>query len=482
LSRGVRLPALVREHWLLVLPLAVGATLRFATLDLQSYWYDEVITAHHVLHANLFDTLSTLPSSESTPPLYYVLAWLWSVPFGTGEVGLRSLSALIGTATIPVAYGAGAALSSRRVGLIAAALVAVSPTLIWYSQEARAYGLLVFLSALSFLFLILALQEPSRRRLLWWAGASALALASHYFAVFLVAPEAVVLLARRRGPWTNAAVAGVVAAGILLLPLAVAQSGIGGNDFIAARALGERLRELPVVFFAAPLGILREAAVPAALVLLGIALGLFKTNEPERRGVYLAAGLSASAVLLPLALIPLGADYFLARNVLAGLVPLLVAVAIGFGATRFLRSGVVLAAGLVVFLLGFSLYVDRTAWLQRDDWRAAADAIGAPRGPRAIIVPGGGAVPLDYYLAGARRDNDYRGAVREVAVLSWPRAPAPALNPPRSFRLVEKRKIDFQFTLSRFRSRVTRTFSHRLLARLGWVRSPKPQIVVDGGA
>ena len=47
--------------------------------------------------------LHAVKVSESNPPLYYVLAWGWAKAFGTGEVGLRSLSALFGAATVPVA-------------------------------------------------------------------------------------------------------------------------------------------------------------------------------------------------------------------------------------------------------------------------------------------------------------------------------------------------------------------------------------------
>ena len=38
------------------------------------------------------------------PPLYYLLAWVWAEVSGLGAVGLRSLSALAGVATVPVAY------------------------------------------------------------------------------------------------------------------------------------------------------------------------------------------------------------------------------------------------------------------------------------------------------------------------------------------------------------------------------------------
>src|SRR6476659_3433561 len=98
---------------------ALGAVLRFATIDLQSYRYDEAVTVARVLHPSLFTTFSEVPHSESTTPLYYLAAWFWSRPFGTGEVWLRSLSALAGTASILVVYLAARALPlPRRAGLI----------------------------------------------------------------------------------------------------------------------------------------------------------------------------------------------------------------------------------------------------------------------------------------------------------------------------------------------------------------------------
>ena len=89
----------------LVALILLGAGLRFATLDLQSYWYDEAVTVG-LVRMDLPGMLSAIYRHESTPPLYYVLAWGWCKLFGSGEVGLRSLSALFGTASIPVFYAA----------------------------------------------------------------------------------------------------------------------------------------------------------------------------------------------------------------------------------------------------------------------------------------------------------------------------------------------------------------------------------------
>jgi hypothetical protein len=65
------------------------------------------------------------------------------------------------------------------------------------------------------------LRQPKTGFLWSWAIASALALLSHYFAIFLVAPEAAWLAvrARRRRP-VFVAIALVAAIGLALIPLA----------------------------------------------------------------------------------------------------------------------------------------------------------------------------------------------------------------------------------------------------------------------
>src|SRR3954453_11601694 len=238
---------------------ALGAALRFSTLAVQSYWLDEAVTVV-LVRKSLGGGLSTIPNSESTPPLYYVLAWLWAQLFGTGEVGLRSLSALIGTATIPVAYAAAARLVSPRAGLIVAALAAVNPLLVWFSQEARAYALLVLLTTAAVAVFARLLDRPAPRPLAGWALLSALALATHYFALFVVVPMAVWLLwrhgrgAARRG--VLAACGGVALAGAALLPLLVHQATNDRADYIRKLGLVGRALQVPKQYltgFDAPL-------------------------------------------------------------------------------------------------------------------------------------------------------------------------------------------------------------------------------------
>src|SRR5436305_13199 len=106
------------EIWLVAGVTGVGGVLRFATLGAQSYWFDEAQAAHE-LHLSLWSMLSSMVGHETNPPLYFVLGWIWVRVFGAGEVGLRSLSALAGTALIPIIYLGGSELVSRRAGVVA---------------------------------------------------------------------------------------------------------------------------------------------------------------------------------------------------------------------------------------------------------------------------------------------------------------------------------------------------------------------------
>src|ERR1700709_662500 len=116
-----------RVFWIVLGLTILAGVLRFATLGVQSYHHDEVVTASRILRADFWHAMDAVGFSESAPPLYYALAWVWTQFTGTGEYGLRSLSALAGVATVPVAYLFAAALRDRRTGFPAAALRAAQP-------------------------------------------------------------------------------------------------------------------------------------------------------------------------------------------------------------------------------------------------------------------------------------------------------------------------------------------------------------------
>ena len=361
----------------------VGAVLRFATLDRQSFWLDELVTVS-LLRLDFGSMLDTIPDSEATPYLYYVLAWGWAQVFGLGEVGLRSFSALIGAAIVPVTYGAGAVLVSRRAGLVAAALVSVHPFLIWYAQEARAYSLFAFLAACTVLFFGRALRGGEAWDLLGWALATSLALATHYFALFLILPEAVWLLARH-GSRRFAALAVLLptAVGLVHLPLLLEQRGAG--EAVTDASLGARAAGVPkglTVGYSFPAEI-AGSVLAAGLLVIGLVLLLTRAPPELRRHALVPGGLAIIAIGAPVALALVGADYVIVRNAILAIVPAAICLATGYTATRF---GLTAGAALCALLLEITLSVSFDERYGRTDWRSAGERLGSPGGARAIVV------------------------------------------------------------------------------------------------
>ncbi len=439
---------MTRAAGLLALLTAAAAVLRFATLDLQSFWYDEAVTVG-LVGLDLTGLLERIPDSESTPPLYYLGAWAWTGVFGDGEVGIRSLSALIGTLTVPAFYVAARELTeSKRAALVVAALAAFNPLLVWYSQEARAYALAVLLCGLSLACFghLVRTRDGDGRWLAGWALTSVLALATHYFAVFLVLPCAALLLwhADRRGR-AGAAVAVVVLAGAALVPLAAHQASLELTSFIGTDSVLRRVAQIPkqlALGFNAPLETLTAAV--AIVVLAAGALVALARRPPL--GVRAAALVGGVTVAIPIALALVDVDYLLTRNVLVAWLPLAVVAAAGLA-----RSRLGLAGAAAVCALGLAAVVGvalEPLW-QRDDWRGAAAALGGPRSDRATVVTPSetGTVPFRLYRGQGRPFPASGAPVREIALVApvggdGEPPPRPAITPPAGFPRVHSRLAD----------------------------------------
>jgi mannosyltransferase len=470
-------PAMRRRDFFLIAGItAVAAIVRFGTLGIQSFDHDEAVTAARVIHPGIFDTLSAVAHGERSPPLYYVLAWGWSKLFGTGEVGLRSLSALIGTLTVPVAYVAGLELSSRRrIAVFCAAFVAVNPYLVWYSQEARSYALMAFFVALTLVYFARCLKRPSPGSLALWALSSALAIGSHYFAAFLVGPEAVwLLLSTRLSRPAILAVAAVVAVGLALGSLAATQEGSGRRNGFERIPLASRVGETGLNFVAseepAPFAgataidaVQALAAVGGAL-LLAAALALVATGgSAEEQSAAVSAGVVAvAAIAIPLLLAVVGLDFVNPRNLIGALVPLLVVVAAGFGSRAVGRTGLVGAASTCALFIGVLVAVNASSQMQRPDWRDAAEALGPASSDRVFVVPHNGDDPLAYYLhADIAKHLSRRVLVRQIDVLSTNYG---VKRPSGRFTLVHKERMAPFFLLWRYEAKRRQRVTLRELA------------------
>jgi Dolichyl-phosphate-mannose-protein mannosyltransferase len=157
----------------------VGGALRVASVG-QPLYGDELSTHWVVSEHGFFDVLSVVHANwEITPPLYFLLSWLTTLPDVTPEL-LRLPSLLAGIAAIPLVYQLGERTVGRPAAVVATALTALSPFMIFYSTEARSYQLLIVLVLLSTIALLAAIADGRARRWIAYGAFSCAAMYTHY--------------------------------------------------------------------------------------------------------------------------------------------------------------------------------------------------------------------------------------------------------------------------------------------------------------
>jgi mannosyltransferase len=497
------------EAWITGALVLIAAAIRIVVLNDQSFWQDEALTAYEA-QLPLGAMINTVIHVETTPPLYFVVIWAWAHVFGTSEVALRSVSMLAGVALVPIAYLSGRDLVNARAGVVAAALVTFNPFLIWYSQEARAYMLLAALSGASFLCFARARRQPSTRNVAWWTVWSALALMTHFFAGFLVAPEALWLLWVARNRLIAAAVAAVALVQLAMLPFAFADTG-HGVGWIAQIPRHVRLAQavaewgVSIMYRRATIA---QALLGGAVLIAVLAVLLaFGGDRRIRRGATVAAAIGGFVWVAPLVLgmVSRGEDVFLSRNVIGAIVPLAVLVGAACVVPRLRLVGGLLVVVLVVMFSYATIQVQTHGYLQRPDWRSVARALGPATVPRAIIAANGfTADPLKIYLPRVSwvQPQGQKVLVGEIDIVGdrkqlplqtvrfkfrdgkWIRyhpsgAPTPALVAPRGTRLLD-RFIVRNWIIGRFVLEAPRRLSVRQLIALApeyFHRTPNAMLI-----
>ncbi|MGZ4197471.1 MAG: glycosyltransferase family 39 protein [Solirubrobacteraceae bacterium] len=450
-----RAETMASDVWIVAVLIAIGAALRFGTIATQSYWLDEATTVH-LMHLSFGAMLHQVHVNETTPPLYFIVAWLWAKVFGTSEAGLRSLSALLGTAAIPITYLCGRELVSRAAGLVAAALATVSPFVIWYSQEARSYMLFTVLCGLSFWLFARSLRDPSRRNLGWWAAASAGAMLTHFFAGFLVAPEGVWLVLKHRNRVALIAAGAVAVVQLAILPMAIGDTS-HPLQWIKVFPLAIRIKQVPLDLGLGSLyqsSLVSDGILGAAVLAAAVAALLYFAGEPQqRRGAIVAAAIAALVLLVPLLLAELGRDYLVPRNFAPAWIPLAVVLSAACTVPRARSVGAALAVVLLVAFVYAGIRIGNSPQYQRPDWRDVAAALGPASGSRAILAYDSGfaAQPLAIYLHGVpwSQPPPTPVTVAEVDVVGSVYQQPPQ-NLPAGARLLSSKVVKGGFLVDRF--------------------------------
>lgn len=174
--------------------LVVAVSLAGLLLRLRSFGNslagDEISTFYIVNGHSLARVLDLVFSrQETTPPLFFVLAWITKGWLGSPAESIRLVSFVTGVASIPMTFVLGLWTVGRRAAVVGAVCIAFSPYMIYFSTEARTYMLVLFLGLVSSLCLLRALDT---NRSLWWVGyavATCGAFYSHYSSAFFLVAQ-----------------------------------------------------------------------------------------------------------------------------------------------------------------------------------------------------------------------------------------------------------------------------------------------------
>lgn len=408
-----------RWQWGAVAVLTIIAFfMRRTNLGVQSLWFDEadLIARASDSLPNIFGNF--LKAGENGP-LYTLLMHFWLQIFGSGEVAVRTISMLSGTAAVPLIYLAGRKLGGGWVGLIAAFLLTISPYNIWYSQDAKMYPLALCLTMASVWLFLNGLEKGSWG---WWLPyilITTLGFYIHVMAALIVAVEVVYYFAtwrkqkaaetppRRRRAY--------IALGLMTLPylpialwqLVALRDGTVGKTWFAPVSLPDMFNSL-IRRFALNRSPEPWESLGAYTFLILVVLGLVwlwrsrKSSENQNIPLFLTLYLilPVLAFYILTTRIPLFADRYLlvaspAYYLLAawGLVWL------------WKRNWTKIIAGLGIVLVVLTSYfalssVNYSKEAQKEDWRQAMQKLSewVRPGDVVVVVPGYLESAVNYYF------------------------------------------------------------------------------------
>jgi mannosyltransferase len=256
---------------LLLIPALTGLLAGLWGISSPSYWRDEAATLE-VARFSFPATLHTLAHVDTVHGAYYLFMHFVVKCLGGSEAATRLPSVLAAAAAAAGTAALGRRLAGPLTGLAAGLIVALSPTVTPYAQEARSYAIVMALAVLATYLFVRALD--TRTRLAFAAYAIALSALGvvHLFALLLLPAHALALWRQDRvivRRW----VVGAGGAVVILTPLLVVeQTQSRAISWIAAPTLADVGHLIESFAGSAWL-------IPPVLVLIG--LGLWRHRSPN---------------------------------------------------------------------------------------------------------------------------------------------------------------------------------------------------------
>lgn len=446
-------PKLLRRHLVMLAFILVAAGfLRFARIGAPSLWKDEIwsieiATGRGSLHDQL--PLNTIRQDQADltslqgephwwaicahlggvthPPLYFLALRWWMDLFGNGAASVRSLSAILSLAIIPVFFDLCRLLHGPRIALFAAAVMAFAIAQIDFAQDARSYSLLLFLD-LCIVDQVLRIEYlgATRRRLILLIVFLTAAALTHYLCVGALLALAIYAAVRLRGRARTLTAAAFAIAAILILivwiPLFIEQKHTLPSlapTFLREARISEHIKltffriiGLPIEFL---LGESRGEAVSSGVVLtiFLFTVGLPLIRLPFRRdllfwvlwglgtiGFVAAMDLTRQTTLVG----------YLRYTILAS--PAVYAAIAAFDWPRrpFIRDAVAISTIAILAILAIQRAIDGVP--PQEDWQTLARDLDISAGPDDLLVfynddpwtsPGTWYMGFKYYTPDSRR-------------------------------------------------------------------------------
>jgi 4-amino-4-deoxy-L-arabinose transferase-like glycosyltransferase len=198
----------VKLTWQRLLPsLCVALVLLltpFATMQ-RDIWTDEAFTASYTTYPTISVLLDDVRKNEETPPIPFLLIWVWSRMAGQSEVALRAFSMLWGVLAVLLFACFVRRWFAPTAAWIAAIIMALAPLMASYLVEARGYTLTLLLGVACITAFERLYRQPQRLAdyIPYALAAAALFLTSYFGVVVLLAHNLIWLglLLRERALW-----------------------------------------------------------------------------------------------------------------------------------------------------------------------------------------------------------------------------------------------------------------------------------------
>jgi mannosyltransferase len=381
-------------------------------------------------------------------PGYHTLLQGWVNVFDNDVRTARYLSLAFFIAIIPAVYYLGAMIFNRRVGMLAALLVTISPFMQWYGSEVRMYSMLAFVTVIHQILFLKVFKQGKALHWFWYVLVTIIGLYTHYFFAFVILTEVLFYLLFKRqfkdGSFKKFFVAAIVALAAFVPWLWYVQSlGTASNTqpSLGVPSSGDLFNTYAQFLFGFQVDALNTIIVSLWPIIVLLAFFALQKNHkvtPQAIFFVMAAIVPVlGAYLLSVTVRP----FYLSRYLIVALPALMILLAwiISIYPVRVRRF---LQIGLIVTTLGLLyLQVVNPSTPVKEDYRAATTYLEQYATSRDVIVVAAPFTiyPIEYY---------YKGPAKLTTQPIWDRfskGPVPPYNADTVKKETDKNVLDYQY-------------------------------------